>query len=74
MKMERSILERESETLQLSVGKIQVKKCILPGGAIRRYPEYETLARLARETDRSIQEILDIFHKYEGDIENAGNE
>ena len=74
VKMERSILERESETLQLSVGKIQVKKCILPGGAIRRYPEYETLARLARETDRSIQEILDIFHKYEGEIENAGNE
>lgn len=74
VKMERSVLEREPERLQLSVGEIKVKKCILPDGAIRRYPEYESVAGLARETGRSIQEILDIFHKHEGEIEDAGNE
>lgn len=71
IKMERSILERERETLQLPVGEIKLKRCTLPDGTIRRYPEYETVAELARETGRSIQEILDSYHKFEGETENG---
>ena len=67
VKMERSILERESETLCLSMGEIKVKKCTLPDGTIRRYPEYEEVARLARETNSSIQEILELYHKDQGE-------
>lgn len=58
IKMERTVLEREPETMSLPEGSIKVKKCILPDGTIRRYPEYETVAKLARETGRSMQEIL----------------
>lgn len=66
VKMERTILDREWETVSLPDGEIKVKKCILPDGTIRRYPEYETVAGLARETGRSMQEILEIYHKQEG--------
>ncbi|MCM1246584.1 MAG: nickel pincer cofactor biosynthesis protein LarC [Roseburia sp.] len=65
VKMERSVLEREFETLRLSVGEIKVKKCTLPDGTIRRYPEYESMVGLASETNTSIQEILDLCHKYQ---------
>ncbi len=58
VKMERTILEREQETVALSAGEIKVKKCVLPDGTVRRYPEYETAARLARETGKPMQEIL----------------
>ena len=58
VKMERTILEREQETVVLSAGEIKAKKCVLPDGTVRRYPEYETVARLARETGKPMQEIL----------------
>lgn len=64
IKMERTILKRELETIQLSIGEIKVKKCILPDGTIRRYPEYETMVHLAKKTEKSIPEILDIYYKY----------
>lgn len=66
VKMERTILDREWETVSLPDGEIKVKKCILPDGTIRCYPEYETVAGLARETGRSMQEILEIYYKQEG--------
>lgn len=58
IKMERTVLNRKMETVSLPEGDIKVKKCILPDGEIRCYPEYETVAELARESGRSIQEIL----------------
>lgn len=58
VKMERTILERELETVTLSAGEIKAKKCVLPDGTLRRYPEYETVVRLARETGKTMQEIL----------------
>lgn len=67
IKMKRTILKREREIVSLPDGKIRVKKCTLPDGTIRRYPEYETVAGLARETGRSMQEILDSYRKQEGD-------
>lgn len=66
IKMERTVLERESETMSLPEGDIKVKKCILPDETIRRYPEYETVARLARETGRGMQEILTSVHSLMG--------
>lgn len=68
MKMERTILERKMETVSLAVGEIQVKQCTLPDGTIRRYPEYETVAQLARETGRTMHEILALYQKQEGEI------
>lgn len=60
IKMERTILERKPETVSLPIGEIKVKKCVLPDGTVRRYPEYETVARLAKETGKTIQEILEL--------------
>lgn len=74
IRMERTVLEREVETLPLPVGEIKVKKCVLPDGTIRKYPEYEAIAGLARETNRSMQEILDIYHKYEEEAVDGGDE
>lgn len=70
--MERTVLKRESETVYLPAGEIKVKKCTLPDGTIRRYPEYETVASLARETNRTMKEILDLYHSYEGENRNGG--
>ena len=65
VKMQRTVLPREMETVSLPIGEIEVKKCILPDGSIRRYPEYETVVRLAGERDMSMQEIFNLYHKYE---------
>lgn len=63
VRMERTVLKREIETVSLPCGNIDVKKCVLPDGTIRKYPEYETVALLAKNTHKSIQEILDIYKK-----------
>lgn len=68
IKMERTVLERDIETLSLPEGELKVKKCVLPDGTIRKYPEYETVAALARKTNRSMQEILESCHKYKGEM------
>lgn len=67
-RLERTVLEREIETLSLPEGEIKVKKCVLPDGTIRKYPEYETVAALARKTNRSMQEILECCYKYKGEM------
>ena len=71
--MERTILEREQETVHLPVGKIKVKKCILPDGTVCRYPEYETVACIAREKNIAIKEVLDIYYKYVEETRHDGN-
>ena len=58
MKMERSILPRTQDTLSMDMGEVQVKKCVLPDGEVRVYPEYESISRLAKETDLSYSEIM----------------
>lgn len=62
-RMERTVLKREMETVRLPEGEIRVKKCILPDGTVRRYPEYETVAALARETGRPLQDIWDQYQR-----------
>ena len=63
VKMERSVLDRKTESAVLSIGEIQLKTCTLPNGEIRKYPEYEAAAELARTTGRPLLEILAIFQK-----------
>ena len=63
IKMERTVLERQIETLHLKIGDIKVKKCTLLDGTIRAYPEYETVAELARKTGLAIQDIIQEIYK-----------
>ena len=63
-RMERTALKRETETIQLPCGSINIKKCILPDGSIRRYPEYETAAAIAKEKNMALKDVMDIYYKY----------
>ena len=48
----------------MSKGSINIKKCILPDGSIRRYPEYETAAAIAKEKNMALKDVMDIYYKY----------
>ncbi|MFG6394869.1 MAG: nickel pincer cofactor biosynthesis protein LarC [Lachnospiraceae bacterium] len=72
-RMERTVLERKPVTVELPFGKMPAKKCILPDGSIRIYPEYEIIAKTAKEKGMSIQEVFNIFHKYMEEKNNATN-
>lgn len=53
--VERTILNRRVETMDLPVGRIAVKVCSL-GKTERFYPEYESIARISRETGMGFSE------------------
>ena len=56
--MQRSVLERQIVTVQTSFGAVQVKQCTLPGsGAVRSYPEYESVAAVCRRTGLGYPEV-----------------
>ncbi len=57
MRMERTVLERELLSVESSYGPAQVKKVILRDGEARFYPEYESVAGIARRTGRAFAEI-----------------
>lgn len=67
VKMERSVLKRRIRMADTSLGKVQVKECILPtaqGGtelsgkmAVRCYPEYESVRAICQQTGRPYQEV-----------------
>jgi hypothetical protein len=63
VKMERTILERKQKTVDLSIGELNIKKCTLPDGTVRKYPEYESMAKLARENNISLQDVISIYNK-----------
>jgi hypothetical protein len=67
IKMERTVLERKQKTANLSIGELNIKKCTLPDGTVRKYPEYESLAKLAKENDISIQDVISIYNKENGE-------
>jgi uncharacterized protein (DUF111 family) len=54
---ERVELERRLDRVRVLGAEIGIKVAILPGGALRAHPEYEDLARLARETGRPLAEL-----------------
>lgn len=56
-RMERRVLKREQRRVETPLGEILVKVCTLEGKE-RWYPEYESLAKICRETGISYQEAL----------------
>jgi hypothetical protein len=62
-KMERTVLDRQKDSVDLSIGNLSVKKCVLPDGTIRNYPEYESVQKLARNNNMSIQDVISTFNK-----------
>lgn len=57
---ERSVLERRFETVETVLGPANVKVCRLPDGTRRYYPEYESVAALARESGMPFQEVYEL--------------
>lgn len=55
--MERTCLPREEVEVSVSFGMAKAKRVTLPGGAVRAYPEYESVARLVRETGAAYQDV-----------------
>ena len=62
VEMERTVLERESRTVNTSLGEVQVKAC-----GRRVYPEYESLAALCHEKNLPYLEIYNkVFSEING--------
>ncbi|MBD5549121.1 MAG: nickel pincer cofactor biosynthesis protein LarC [Lachnospiraceae bacterium] len=59
MRMERTVLEREETVIALERGEVKAKKCTLPDGQVRLYPEYESVAELARKNDIPFQLVME---------------
>lgn len=57
--MERTVLKRELETVNSTYGPLCIKKCILPDGSRRCYPEYDSVAMLAEKNELSFQEMME---------------
>lgn len=56
--MERTVLPREECSVQVDGVKVLLKKCILPDGEVRMYPEYESVRELADIKGISLVEAL----------------
>lgn len=60
-KMERTVLQRETGSVKLHLGELQIKKCVLPDGQERWYPEYDSVVRLAEANGLSYQQVMEAF-------------
>lgn len=60
--LERIILKREIRAVQTELGEVRVKS-VSVGGLERVQPEYEDCAKIARENNRSIQEVYEIVKR-----------
>ena len=60
MEMERTILERELETVQTPYGQAVVKKCRI-GEQTRLYPEYDSVAAICGQSGLSFQEAYQMI-------------
>lgn len=66
LKMERTVLHREDAKVMLKEGELMVKKCTLPDGQVRFYPEYDSAAIVAKKAGVSLGQIIDeCRHTYE---------
>ena len=61
MKMERTTLERKKDIVRTKLGDVEVKVCTLPDGSVRVYPEYESVAKLAKEKDIAFEDIVNVL-------------
>jgi uncharacterized protein (DUF111 family) len=59
--MDRTILKRSQVKVQTKSGEAVLKKCTLPSGEVRYYPEYESARKLALETGSSYEDILNMI-------------
>ena len=65
MKIERTVLQRELRMIQTELGEAQVKVCstvsLTKTGKMKKYyPEYDSVAALAKKTGRPFREVYDI--------------
>ncbi|MBC5658618.1 LarC family nickel insertion protein [Anaerosacchariphilus sp. NSJ-68] len=59
-RVEREALKRRFFEVELPDGTVRIKACQLPDGATeKRYPEYEDIKKIARETGRSYREVYE---------------
>lgn len=61
--LKRTILPRKADRIMLNYGELKVKKCILPEGEVRIYPEYESVVELAEKNHISFGQIINEFHR-----------
>ena len=59
-RVERTALPRRFFEVQVPGGTVRIKACELPDGTEKRYPEYEDVKRVARETGKSYREVYQI--------------
>lgn len=62
VEMERSILKREEKTVSTAFGQAEVKICEARGVS-RVYPEYESVAKLAKENQVPFSKVYQIVQK-----------
>lgn len=63
MKLERTALPRECAKVVLKEGEIKAKKCTLPDGRVRYYPEYESVLALAQKRKIPLVDVMDAFKR-----------
>ena len=61
MKVERTTLERKQDIVSTKFGDVEVKVCTLSDGSVRIYPEYESVAKLAKEKDIAFQDVVNVL-------------
>lgn len=59
-RVERTALPRRFFEVEVPGGTVRIKACELPDGSEKRYPEYEDVKRIARETGKSYREVYRI--------------
>ena len=62
VEMQRTILEREDVVVRIQYGEAHVKKCILPTGESRYYPEYSSVAELAKRSGEAYSCIYNLIY------------
>ena len=61
--MERTTLERRTETVHTSLGEAQVKICTYDGGIVKAYPEYDSVAQISHSLQKPFREVYEIVKK-----------
>ena len=62
LRMERAVLEREIVKVKTSLGEVRVKRCTLPDGKQRCYPEYDDVAALSQALGKSFMETFNTVY------------
>ena len=65
VQMERTMLKRSADTVMLEIGELKVKRCMLPDGEERCYPEFDSVKELAGKNGISFQQVLKYFNSLE---------